>query len=52
MGNYIVCENDAYIVKNSETDIEEDRLTINQRDGIDTEDRIQNFKAWAKGYLY
>lgn len=49
---YVVCENDAYVVKNSLTDVEERRLTINQRDGIDTEDRIKKFKFWAKGYLY
>lgn len=45
---YVVCENDAYVVKNSETDAEEERLTINQRDGIDAEDRIQKFKAWER----
>ena len=43
---YVECENDSYVVKNSETDAEEYRLTINQRDGIDTEDRIEKFQAW------
>ena len=49
---YVECENAAYVVLNLETGAEEDRLTINQRDDIDTEDRIKKFKAWAKGYLY
>ena len=49
---YVTCENDAYVVKNSSTDAEEDRLTINQRDGVDTEDRIKKFKDWAQGYFY
>ena len=47
---YVTCENAAYVVKNS-SDAEEDRLPINQRDGVDTEDRIAKFKRWAKGYL-
>lgn len=49
---YVECANDAYVVKNSATDAIEDRLEINQRDGIDTEDRIKKFKELAKGYLY
>ena len=48
---YVVCANDSYVVKNSATDAVEDRLKISQRDGIDTEDRIEKFKAWAQGYL-
>ena len=40
----ITCENNAYVMKNLETDAEISRLTINQRDGVDTEDRIQKFK--------
>ncbi len=48
---YVVCANDSYVVKNSVTDAQEDRLTILQRDGIDTEDRIEKFKAWAQGYM-
>ena len=48
---YVVCENDSYVVKNSATDAEENRLKISQRNGIDTEDRIKKFKAWAQGYL-
>lgn len=49
---YVECENNSYVVKNSATDAEEDRLTINQRTGVDTEDRIKKFKSWAEGYLY
>ncbi|MBR4642494.1 MAG: DUF262 domain-containing protein [Selenomonadaceae bacterium] len=49
---YILCKNDSYVVKNSSTDAEEDRLKIIQHNGIDTEDRIKKFKAWAEGYLY
>ena len=49
---YVECENDSYVVRNLETDAIEDRLKINQQGGIDTEDRIEKFKAWAKGYLY
>lgn len=49
---YVECENDSYVVRNLETGAIEDRLKINQQDGIDTEDRIETFKAWAKGYLY
>ena len=48
---YAVCENSAYVVKNFATDAEEDRLTINQSGGIDTEDRIKKFKAWIKNFL-
>lgn len=49
---YVVCENSAYVVKNSETDAIEDRLEINQQGGIDAEDRIKKFTEWARGYLY
>ena len=49
---YVECENDSYVVKNLDTDREEDRLAINQRDGVDTEDRIQKFINRSKGYLY
>ena len=49
---YVVCENSAYVVKNLETDVLEDRLEINQQGGVDAEDRIIKFKGWAKGYLY
>ena len=47
---YVVCENDSYVVKNSATDAVEDRLKISQRDGIDTENRIEKFKAWIKNF--
>ncbi len=53
---YVTCENDSYVLKNSSTDAEEDRLTITQQHVgdklVDTEDRIKKFKAWAKGYFY
>lgn len=42
---YVECENDSYVVRNLETGAIEDRLKINQQDGIDTEDRIETFKA-------
>ena len=48
---YVVCENAAYVVKNLDTDAEENRLTINQRNGIDAEDRIAKFRARAKKIL-
>ena len=53
---YVECENDSYVVRNLDTDREEDRLTISQRKIgdrlIDAEDRIKKFSSWAKGYLY
>ncbi len=45
-GYYVTCENDAYVVKNSATGTIEDRLPITQRNGVDSEDRIQKFKRW------
>ena len=45
---YVTCENDAYVVWNADTDAVEDRLPINQFGGIDTENRIEKFKAWAE----
>ena len=49
---YVECENDSYVLKNLETDAEEDRLMINQNSsGIDTEDRIKKFKVWIKNFL-
>ena len=36
---YVTCENDAYVVKNSVTDVEKNRLMINQRDSVDSENR-------------
>ena len=47
---YVVCENDSYILKNSSTDAQENILKINQRGGIDTEDRIKKFRAWIKNF--
>ena len=41
---YVTCENAAYVVKNLETDAEIFRLEINQRGGVDTEDRILKFR--------
>lgn len=48
---YVTCENDSYVVWDAETGAEESRLPIKQRDGVDAEDRIKKFKAWAEGYL-
>lgn len=40
--NYIICKNDAFVIKNAETDEEVERITIQQNnDGIDMEDRIK-----------
>lgn len=41
---YIACENSAYVVKDSATNREIVRLEINQRGGVDSEDRIKKFK--------
>ena len=43
---FIECENNAYVVKEIETGEIVDRLTINQDNGVDTEDRILKFKNW------
>ena len=45
---YVTCKNDSYVVWNADNDTVADRLTIEQSDGIDTEDRIKKFKAWDK----
>lgn len=45
---FIECENNAYVVKEIETGETVDRLTINQDNGVDTEDRILKFKNWYK----
>ena len=53
LGNfYVECENNSYVVRNLDTHAERNRLKINQRDGIDKEDRIKKFMAWAENYLY
>lgn len=40
--NYMISENDAYIIRNIETNEEVERIEITQNDkGVDTEDRIQ-----------
>lgn len=41
---FVECENAAYVVKDSATNREIVRLEINQRGGVDTEDRILKFK--------
>lgn len=47
--NYIVCENAAYVVKNTDTNDEVERIAIAQNDqGIDTEDRIKKLKFALK----
>ncbi|EAK8914870.1 hypothetical protein C1I12_04290 [Listeria monocytogenes] len=39
--NYVICTNSAYVVKNTATNVEVERIAIAQNDkGIDTEDRI------------
>ena len=44
---YIVCDNDAYVVKNCEDKAVIERLEIAQNDsGVDTEDRILKFKEF------
>lgn len=43
---YIICQNDAYVVKSLEDDSEMDRLVINQHNGIDIEDRIIKFRSY------
>ena len=44
--NYIVCENAAYVVKNTETNEEVVRIDIAQNDKCnDTEDRIKNYSS-------
>ena len=47
---FIICENDAYVVKELETNRTIDKLQINQDDGVDTEDRILKFKNWYKKF--
>lgn len=42
---YIICENSAYVVKNSETDEEIERIPISQNaHGVDTEGRIEKMR--------
>ncbi len=44
---YIICENDAYVVKKIDDDTELDRVAIDQNEeGIDTEDRIMKFRQY------
>ena len=43
---YITCENSAYVKYDLETDEELTRLDINQRNGIDIENRIEEFSKW------
>ena len=46
---YLICENNAYVIKNAETDAEVERLVIAQNDdGIDREDRIKKLKLAEK----
>ncbi len=49
---FIECENAAYVVKESATSKIVDRLEINQRNGIDIEDRILKFKNWSGKNIY
>ncbi len=44
--NYILCENSAYVVKNTTTNVEVERVVIAQNNnGIDTEDRIKKLQS-------
>ena len=44
---YLECENDAFVLRNTDTDEEVRRLQIDQNEnGIDTEDRIQKYIHW------
>lgn len=46
-GSYMTCRNDAFVIRNTETDEETERIRIAQNaDGIDVEDRIQKILAW------
>jgi len=48
---YVECENNFYVVKENDTERFLTKLEINQKDGIDTEDRILKFKTWAEKNL-
>ena len=44
-GNYILCENSAYVVKNTSTNVEVERVIIAQNnDGVDMEDRTKKLQ--------
>jgi len=45
---YIVNLNSEYVVKKNSDNAVVDKLTINQQNGIDTEDRILKFRNWDK----
>lgn len=45
---YIWFENSAYVIYDLETDREIARLDINQRNGVDTENRLEKFLNWYK----
>ena len=49
---YVGCTNDAYVVYDIKNNLEIKRLPINQKNGVDTEDRILKFKTWAETNLY
>lgn len=43
--NYVICTNSAFVVKNTITNVEVERIEITQNDkGIDTEDRIKKIR--------
>lgn len=44
----ITCENSAYVIRESEKMTEVARLDINQREGVDAEDRIKKFFTWKE----
>ena len=45
---YIKSENSAYVIYELETNREIARLDVNQRHGVDTEDRIEKFLHWVR----
>ena len=45
---YIKSENSAYVIYELETNREIARLDVNQRHGVDTEDRIEKFLQWVR----
>jgi hypothetical protein len=47
-GNYIVCENSAFVFKSTLTDTEVERIQITQNEnGIDVEDRIKKLQSFV-----
>lgn len=49
---FVECQNDSYVIGEIGSSRVVERLQINQRDGIDSEDRIKKFKRWNKKISY